>query len=168
MTKETRTGGLVKLGNDDVRIEQGPMLKRGVATKELLSNDKTADHYQLGGPDAFGKPIVEGSQFDYLDWGGSTTEGEKVFYVYHKVPVDHTAETLKDGEPNPYFVPEHARQNPDGKTRAFYEYVFIEVGTRPTEDEAQKLAETTLAKLPAMEKRSLPKSHLAHIARAAA
>lgn len=58
-----------------VRVEIGPPRKREVATEELLSDEVTASHYQVGKPDALNKPIVIGEEMDYLDWKG--------LWVYH-------------------------------------------------------------------------------------
>lgn len=58
----------VKINDDSIRIEAGPARKRAVATKELLDDAVTATHYKVGLPDAMGKPIVLGEEFDYVDW----------------------------------------------------------------------------------------------------
>jgi hypothetical protein len=52
-------------------IERGPERKREIATKELLSNLRTADHYQVGRLDARGQPIVLGREMEYLDYYGT-------------------------------------------------------------------------------------------------
>lgn len=61
-----------------VRLEQGPIRRREIATEEILDNAVTARHYQVGLPDALGKPIVIGESFDFIDWKSR----EKVWYVY--------------------------------------------------------------------------------------
>lgn len=74
---------IVKVNDDlteidgNVRVERGPAKKAGKATEALLSNDKTAAHYQLGARDADGYLIEAGKPMAYLDWLGT-----KGFYVY--------------------------------------------------------------------------------------
>lgn len=63
--------------SDNVRIDRGPMRKYGKATPELLDNRVTADHYFVGGKDAYGYEIKAYEQFCYLDW-----KGEWVWYIY--------------------------------------------------------------------------------------
>lgn len=82
-----------------VRIESGPAKLKAIATHELLDdNSLTASHYHLPrrervkdektgkmvektvhAIDRLGKPIVEGKEFDYVDW---THTAPMVFYVY--------------------------------------------------------------------------------------
>lgn len=157
-----RKGEMLVFGDDEIRVERGAKLKTGKATKELLSNDATAEHYQLGGPDAYGYPIREGEDFEYLDFGGAKAEGDFHYYVYAKYPVDPDALQLPGGKANPYFVPPNQRAAADGKSRAAYEYVFCEVGTRATEEAAIELAESLLGK----ERKTFPKSHLDHLDKA--
>lgn len=59
------------------RVERGPAPRTSIATKEILSDEVTAAHYQLGKRDANGVPIVEGQEFAWLDW-----LGQSVWYVY--------------------------------------------------------------------------------------
>lgn len=51
-----------------IRGEIGPPLKRAKATKELLSDEVTARHYQVGERDAENNIIEEGKEMAYLDW----------------------------------------------------------------------------------------------------
>lgn len=53
---------------DGKRIERGPRLMKATATKALLENSVTADHYQVGLRDAMGTPIALGEQMNYFDW----------------------------------------------------------------------------------------------------
>lgn len=78
---------ILSLGGDKVRVEPGPRRRTGKATTELLSDEKTAPHYQAGNPDADGKPIKIGETMTYLDW-----MGEPVFYVYRRVDDDRFEE----------------------------------------------------------------------------
>jgi hypothetical protein len=159
---EKTESGMIVLGDDEVRIERGPKMKSATATRELLGDQQTAPHYKLGGPDAYGYPIQEGESFDYLDWGGHETQGEFVYYVYAKFPLDADAIMLPNGKPNPYYVPEDQREAVDGKSRSHYEYVFCEMGVAETEEEAIALAEDALRQ----ERVELPKSHLDHLDKA--
>jgi hypothetical protein len=59
------------------RIEMGPPRKVAVATEELLSNELTAEHYQVGAKDALGKEIVLGEEMTYVDW-----HGPRVWWVF--------------------------------------------------------------------------------------
>jgi hypothetical protein len=79
------------------RVEQGPALKKAKATRELLHNSLTADHYQEGLRDARGKPIKVGDEMHYLDH--LAPHG---FYVYEHqgiIPVtyDKRALAVQDG-----------------------------------------------------------------------
>lgn len=78
-----RNGAMIEIG-DAVRIEAGPVRRRGIATEELLSNDVTAGHYQVGAPDALGKPIVLGEIMDYVDWRSPA----RAYYLYSLDKVD--------------------------------------------------------------------------------
>jgi len=60
-----------------IRVENGPARKTATATKELLDNRVTAEHYQVGAFDAMGKRIVLGESMIYLDY-----YGEWVWYIY--------------------------------------------------------------------------------------
>jgi hypothetical protein len=83
MANIQREGNLITL-DGRVRIEAGPTLNKATATKELLDNTVTAEHYQPEAFDAMGKPIVLGEEMHYLDWVGHTqgTEGSTSWYVY--------------------------------------------------------------------------------------
>jgi hypothetical protein len=116
MANVTRKSDLVEIGGGAYRVEAGPPLKRAKATEAILSDDKTAPHYRLaeeGEPpalDALGQPIEEGKQFAYLDW-----LGERVFYLYRRRDLSEAERAEKE---------------------TTYTYVYEEVGTFPTEDEA--------------------------------
>lgn len=138
MANFTRNGSLIQIGDDDTigskRIEPGPVKKTAKATKELLSNDVTADHYfagqrQIGedadgnpimhtGVDADGRTIEEGAEINYLDWLGHQRgeEGCSCFYLYQLR--ERTAAEKKALEI-------------EGPST-----VWAEVGQFPTEDEA--------------------------------
>ncbi|WP_336802361.1 hypothetical protein [Kaistia sp. MMO-174] len=60
-----------------VRIERGPARHQAKATAELLSDECTAAHYQVGMADAAGKVIELGKTMTYLDW-----QGERGWYLY--------------------------------------------------------------------------------------
>ena len=82
---------LVEIGGK-ARVERGPARKTAEATEALLSNDKTARHYQVSEPvmseegwqvgwthrDALGQPITLGKPMTYLDY----LAGPTAFYVY--------------------------------------------------------------------------------------
>lgn len=159
-------GEMLVFGDDEVRVELGPKLVKTKATADLLDNRRTAPHYQLGGLDAYGNRIHEGQDFEYLDWGGSQVQGLRCYYVYGKFPVDHTAEFLEDGKTsNPYFVPEDKRASYDEQSTPFYTYVFCELGTAETEEEAISMAEEALKKLRKDKATQVPQSHLDHVAK---
>lgn len=167
--KTTRVGAMLVLGNDEARIEEGPMLKTAVATAELLNDDNTAPHYfegvreitltdaegkqfteQMLGRDALAKPIKLGEEMSYLDHGGKVAQGERCFYVYVRRPIDPTKQYNKDGSVNRYFVPKHVREaKVEGlRSRTHMTYYFEEVGTAKSEDAAVEIAEKHLAKAP--------------------
>jgi hypothetical protein len=83
MANIKREGNLIEL-DGRVRIEHGPTLVKATATKELLDNSVTAEHYQPGAFDALAKPIVLGEEMHYLDLVGRAqgTEGSTSWYVY--------------------------------------------------------------------------------------
>jgi hypothetical protein len=167
--KVTRTGQMIVLGDDEVRIEEGEALKQATATAELLSDAQTAPHYYEGvrertvtglngkaitfnaqGVDAKGKPIVVGEEMHYLDYGGTDNPGERCFYVFRKVPVDPTKPTLANGDPNPHYVPDHVRagallEEGTPANRTHYEFIFEQVGTAGNEDDAIALGQRVLA-----------------------
>lgn len=60
-----------------IRVEDGPARRTAVATKELLDDAVTANHYQVGEKDAMGKVIALGEPMTYLDY-----RGEWVWYIY--------------------------------------------------------------------------------------
>lgn len=159
--KVSRKGSMIVLGNDEARVEEGPVLKTATATAELLHDDNSAKHYYAGvrpmpfndalgkpyevpsiGRDALGKPIKIGEKMSYLDHGGDKAMGERCFYLYRKVKIDPTAPTLENGDENPHFVPEHIRDGAlllDDDTPAnvtHYTYKFEEIGTFSTEESA--------------------------------
>jgi hypothetical protein len=68
-SEERLSDTLVELGGR-VRIERGPKVKEAKATEKLLSNDVTADHYQVGRVDAVGKTIALDKPMRYVDWFG--------------------------------------------------------------------------------------------------
>lgn len=76
---------LTKVG-EKVRIEAGPAKLVAVATVELLSNARTAQHYRVGANDANGRPIVLGQEMAYLAWGGEESEPQAAFYLYQLQP----------------------------------------------------------------------------------
>lgn len=171
--KSTRVGAMLVLGNDEVRIEEGPVLKTATATAELLSDDNTAPHYFEGlreevlvdaegnpftqqklGVDALGKRIKVGEEMSYLAHGGRIAPKETCFYIYKRRELvgsinDPSKQFLPNGDVNPYFVPEHVRDAPapkGPKSRTHMTYVFDEVGTAPTEEAAIEKGEKLLAK----------------------
>lgn len=125
MAEVTRKGDRIEIGNT-VRVEAGPALRRRKATDEALSNDATAPHYQLGAPDATGKPIEEGKMFSYLDY-----HAPPVHYVFERVdiaPDDPRYRAAPDGTTPPL--------DEDSTNITAYSYVFDERGSFATEDEA--------------------------------
>jgi hypothetical protein len=139
VVRHPENDAIVDIG--DFRIEPGPPLIETTATKDLLNDNNTAPHYQPGLRDAKGNVIQIGETFSYLDWGGNTHEGKRVFYVYRKVAVNSKDE-LVDGKLNPYFVPQHVKDAAvEGGNRVFYDYRFEEVDTFDTEEEAIKYCE---------------------------
>jgi hypothetical protein len=144
VTKHPDNENITNVG-DNFRIEPGPAIIDVVATEELLDNSKTAEHYHApiedenGGvkyaKDRLGNPIIIGNEVSLLDWGGSETEGKRVYYIYKKTPVDYEHEFLKGGERNPYYVPPEAREK-ETDDRTHYDYIWAEVATRATEEAA--------------------------------
>lgn len=67
--------------DDTVVLERGPRRLSAMATDALLSDEVTASHYQVGRPDALGKPIVLGEPMTYLDWN-AFRQGVGKWYVY--------------------------------------------------------------------------------------
>jgi hypothetical protein len=78
-------------GKSKVRVEQGHVRRKAVATEELLSNEVTASHYHapieetVNGEqkvryaiDSFGKRIELGKPMDYVDW----LSDARVYYLY--------------------------------------------------------------------------------------
>lgn len=72
-------------GAPRARIEYGPQLRTEIATKELLSNEVTAEHYQVNKPDKLGKPIKIGEPMNFLDWKNRATW---VWHVYEYAQED--------------------------------------------------------------------------------
>lgn len=120
MAEVVRDGDRILIG-DKVIIESGPALIEATATEELLSDAQTAYHYAVGQPDAKGKKIALGEPFSYLAYGGSETEGRRVFYIFEKVD-------LSDAD----------REDQD----TIDEFRWIERGTRATEDGAIAIGQT--------------------------
>lgn len=170
MVEITRRDQMIVLGDDEVRIEEGPVLKTEIATEELLHDDNTAPHYYAGmrpmtfvgpgwrpvevqaeGRDALGNPIKLGEEMTYADWGGKVRPAETCFKVYKREPVDPTKERLANGDRNPHYVPPHVRAGAllvdDGTppNRTHYEYIFELIGNRKTEEAAIALGERALA-----------------------
>lgn len=150
VTKLEDGSGIINVGSN-FRIEAGPALMSGVASPELLANSATAPHYAVGLRDARGRPIKEGAEFAYLDYGGEgegAAEGNNVFYVYEKQPVNSTDEFIND-EVNPNFVPQHVRDaavaGERGEDRVFYDYRWVEVAAKKTEDAAIEYAQRKAA-----------------------
>ena len=115
MATVSKKGELIVVGSN-VRIEQGPVLRKAIANSDILSNEKTAAHYQTGAVDAAGNVIEEGKEFSYLDWGGSDNPGKTTYYIYVKEDVSDDPETS-------------------------YEYRYKEVATRATEEAAIEFAQ---------------------------
>lgn len=93
------TEGAITHVGDSVRIESGPkILTAEVATVELLSNEATAKHYQVGMPDALGKPIRLGEPMTYAAWGGTKQPAVIEFKVYRleRVPTTHDPAKTRD------------------------------------------------------------------------
>lgn len=63
--------------SDYVRVEDGPLRRTEIATEELLSDEVTARHYQVGKPDAAGNIITLGKEMTFLDF-----KAKRVWYVY--------------------------------------------------------------------------------------
>lgn len=124
--KVTRHGDRIEIGNDQVRVEKGPQLRRAKATEAILADDKTAPHYQLGARDSFGKVIEEGKEFAYLD-----VFGDPVWYLFEKVE-------LAEDDPRyqHQIAPEDAGLNEDTTNVVAYQYVFEERGVFDTEQQA--------------------------------
>ena len=75
-----RNGSIINVGTD-VRIEAGPARLESEASPELLSNEYSAEHYQVGLIDAAGHTIEIGKPMVYLDW-----KGQPGFYVAQWAP----------------------------------------------------------------------------------
>jgi hypothetical protein len=106
-----------------VRIEVGPARFKAIATKELLDDKVTAAHYQVGLPDALGKPIELGKEFTYIDWKGLSAP---VHYIYALEAVDETDDKGKKSTINRW----------------------MPKGSKPSEAEALSAAVTMAAALP--------------------
>ena len=66
-----------------VRVERAKPYRTAVATEALLSDDRTASHYQVGAPDAMGKRIVLGEQMTYVDWRNSKDVVWRLYEWHH-------------------------------------------------------------------------------------
>ncbi len=89
-----------------VRVEKGFVLKRALATEELLDNLVTASHYKVGNRDAKNKLIELGKEIWYVDYKGPmvwyvfkafldsevTASLGKDWYRYKKISTHHTKE----------------------------------------------------------------------------
>lgn len=164
-----RKGSMIVLGEDEFRIEEGPARVTRTATKELLSDDNTAEQYYEGvrdmtfndalgkpynvpriGRDALGNVIKVGKPMTFLDIGGRVATGSRAFYIYKRREVDASSPTLEDGSENPHYVPEHVQKGAllqdDGTppNRTHFKYVFDEVGVENSEEAAIKAAEKLL------------------------
>jgi hypothetical protein len=171
--KLTRKDSVIVLGDDEVRIEEGFVLKSSTATEELLHDDNSAQHYYTGvrdreyldeagkpytvpvvGVDAKGKVIKLGEEMHFLAYGGVKAPAERCFYIFVKRPVDPAKPTLDNGDINPHYVAEDVRKGSnltvgekgEGKNRTHYDYIFEEAGTRKTEDAAIAFGQTLLEK----------------------
>lgn len=103
----TKIGENITQIGDKVRVEVGPKLLEAIATEELLSDDVTAGHYQVGRRDSVGDIIVLGEPMKYLAWGGRTTPGEQSHYVYQVTPrpvLDEAGAPVLDESGAPTFV----------------------------------------------------------------
>lgn len=114
----SRVGDRIEIGGGAFRVEKGPPLRRAVATAQLLGNHQTAEHYQEGAPDALGNPIVRGEEMAFLDW-----LGEPVFYVYQRRELDELSQR---------------------RLKTEYAYLYEELGTYPSEEEAIAAAQALL------------------------
>jgi hypothetical protein len=168
----TRKGNIIVLGDDQIRIEEGPKLRTAVANEELLHDDNTADHYYAGvkdmhfldalgkpytqprlGRDAVGNVIKLGEEFTYLDRGGKAASGSKCFYIYQRREIDPNSMTLENGDANPHYVAPEVQKGSlldrnDGTpdNRPHYTYMFDEVATRATEEAAIEYGQRLLEK----------------------
>lgn len=97
----TSSGDITNIG-DKIRIEPCPKRVTEIATEELLSDTLTAAHYQVGGTDASGRPIVLGEPMTYLCWGGADAAPIIVQNVYQMTPIPE--EELIDGGATERFV----------------------------------------------------------------
>lgn len=144
VTQHPNNSRILQVG-DNIRIEPGPKLVKAVATEELLHNNRTAAHYQVGERDARGRPIELGKEMSYLEWGADDTPINEVFYVYEKVAVNSTDEFIDD-EPNPHFVAPHIREaaanGERGEDLIAYDYKWIEIGIKATEEKAIEFAQS--------------------------
>jgi hypothetical protein len=166
----TRKENMIVLGDDQIRIEAGPVRKTAVATEELLHDDQTAPHYYAGtrprtfntpkgpitidapGIDSLGKEIKIGEPMTYLDHGGRENPGERCFYISGKKPIDPAKETFDDGTRNPHYVPPHVRAGAalanDGTppNRTHYEYIFETLDTVPIGDDLEAAEQAAIAR----------------------
>ena len=115
--------------SEDVVIENGPAKKSAIATKELLDDSVTREHYAEGVPDTMSKTIVIGESMTYLDYYAPF-----VWYVYQKrdVAVDVFGKVIGIG-PNGEYI-----DIPD--CEAVTEK-FVIAGVFPSKNEAITFAE---------------------------
>ncbi len=85
-----RKGDIIEI-DGKVRVEAGPLRRSEIATEELLSDEVTAQHYQVGRTDALNNIIALGKPMDFIDWKSK----ERAFYVYALEEVTDTV----DGKP---------------------------------------------------------------------
>lgn len=102
-----------------VLIEYGPVYKTAVATEELLSNEITAAHYQVGAPDSMGKVIEIGQAMTYVDW-----LGEHAWFVYKDTPMSEDEAETRGVAPGSSY--------------------WALVDSKPTQEEAEAFALTLL------------------------
>lgn len=139
MPATTREGNILQIGAT-VRVESGPVLRREVATPELLDDSVTAAHYAMGRRDAQAKVIVEGEEMAFLDWNGhgEGREGATAFYVYQRQPL--TAEELAARE----ITEDVLAALPDDAAREEATIIWREIGCEADEQAAITLATDTL------------------------
>lgn len=92
------------------RVERGPRVLEAVATPELLDNEVTASHYQVGRFDAVGKRIKLGEKMTYADWKNREAYVWKIYEL-------QTVET-KDGPVEKYIKIEEADTKEDAMRQA--------------------------------------------------
>jgi hypothetical protein len=139
---------LIEIGST-IRVENGPARKVAVATEEmepdrddegradpnaqskhavLPDGKKLAVHYKLSLKDAFGKKIVAGQEFTYLDYFG-----ELVWYIYQlgEVGVNEKGEILFPD--SPYILKNF---EPEDRVAVRTEERWLPVGIETTRERA--------------------------------